>query len=172
LVPRPDAEKAFPFRCELEHAPLSTASYAAISYVWGQQDEERAPVDVDYSIKNEAGDDVWIGSYSATIGENLAWALFHLRKRDEELRLWADAICINQEDNVEKACQVQLMGHIFKKATTTYVWLGPTSGNWDGNGIHVLDVISYIGDRARQTKCACLDILYNKCFNYFYIATE
>lgn len=39
--------------------------------------------------------------------------------------LWIDAICINQNDLVERSQQVLLMGRIFKSASTTIAWLGP-----------------------------------------------
>lgn len=37
---------------------------------------------------------------------------------------WVDAICINQENDAEKASQVALMGHIYKRAQSVIVWLG------------------------------------------------
>jgi hypothetical protein len=38
--------------------------------------------------------------------------------------LWADAICINQEDHVERSKQVVMMGEIYSQARTVIVWLG------------------------------------------------
>jgi hypothetical protein len=43
--------------------------------------------------------------------------------------VWADAICINQEDVIERNHQVQLMKEIYTKASKVVVWLGP-----DGEG--------------------------------------
>ncbi|KAJ9653344.1 hypothetical protein H2201_009149 [Coniosporium apollinis] len=43
-------------------------------------------------------------------------------------RLWVDALCINQEDNVEKAAQVQEMGRIYSKAERVISWVGPDVG--------------------------------------------
>lgn len=46
----------------------------------------------------------------------------------EELRppaeFWIDAICINQDDTEEKNQQVSMMGDIYTKSVTTWVWLG------------------------------------------------
>lgn len=50
--------------------------------------------------------------------------LRHLRKREKQRFLWIDAICINQNDNKEKACQVQLMEEIYQQAENVHVWLG------------------------------------------------
>lgn len=105
-------DRSFPLRCKLEHAPLSDASYSAISYLWGQQDDNRAHVEVEYSTKDQTTGEIHTQPFSTTIGENLALAFTHLRKDDEDLRLWADAICINQENDIEKSWQVQLMGDI------------------------------------------------------------
>jgi glycine cleavage system aminomethyltransferase T len=103
---------SFPLRCKLEHASLSDATYSAISCVWGQQDDNSAPVEVDYSTNDPATGQTLSQIFSTTTGENLALAFIHPRKDDEDLRLWADAMCINQEDDFEKSWQVQLMGEI------------------------------------------------------------
>ncbi len=42
--------------------------------------------------------------------------------------IWIDAICINQNDNFEKASQVRLMGRIYEHAMGV-TWLGPGSDN-------------------------------------------
>ncbi|KAK3703568.1 hypothetical protein LTR37_014415, partial [Vermiconidia calcicola] len=45
--------------------------------------------------------------------------------RDLPLRpLWIDAICLNQENDREKAIQVPLMAEVYKRATRTIIWLG------------------------------------------------
>ncbi len=133
-------------RCRLEHTPLSTASFAALSYVWGPQEGNRGPLKVHYALSNaepgaDAGStargaepravlpgnavDDQASTHHTTIGSNLSWALIHIRKPDEEVRLWIDAVCINQEDAVEKSWQVGLMARIYAHATTTLIWLGP-----------------------------------------------
>ncbi|CZR65847.1 uncharacterized protein PAC_15747 [Phialocephala subalpina] len=38
--------------------------------------------------------------------------------------VWIDAVCINQQDSVEKAVQVGMMGRIYKSAKSVIVWLG------------------------------------------------
>lgn len=48
----------------------------------------------------------------------------------EEL-IWIDAICINQQDNEEKAHQVRCMGDIYIRATRVVVWLGPAADDSD-----------------------------------------
>ncbi|KAH6699080.1 heterokaryon incompatibility protein-domain-containing protein [Leptodontidium sp. MPI-SDFR-AT-0119] len=47
------------------------------------------------------------------------------------LRLWADGICINQDDGVEKSHQVQQMALIYERATKVLAWLGPAADGSD-----------------------------------------
>ena len=38
--------------------------------------------------------------------------------------MWADAICINQQSNVEQAQQISLMAQIYERASQVLIWLG------------------------------------------------
>jgi hypothetical protein len=42
-------------------------------------------------------------------------------------RLWADYVCINQDDLAEKSSQVALMHRIYKLAAGVCAWLGPST---------------------------------------------
>ena len=90
-------------------------TYEALSYAWGH------PALL-YSIScNER-------QFGVT--EELAFALQYLRLRDAARYLWCDAICINQQDLLEKGYQVRNMLRIFEKADRVIAWLGrprPTS---------------------------------------------
>jgi hypothetical protein len=55
---------------------------------------------------------------------NLGAALLRMRYPDKPRVLWADAICINQEDNEEKMKQVEMMHDVYKNASQVLVWLG------------------------------------------------
>ena len=44
--------------------------------------------------------------------------------KDGYLNLWIDAICINQDDLVERSAQVQLMGSIYASSLAVVAWLG------------------------------------------------
>jgi hypothetical protein len=58
------------------------------------------------------------------ITENLDVALHRLRLPDRKRRLWADAVCINQNDEKEKATQIPLMVHVCRGARRVLAWLG------------------------------------------------
>jgi hypothetical protein len=108
------ADSAFTISCSLVETdldcPTSTAdAFDAISYVWGSPDE------IESIICN--GSEVYIRT-------NLYLALCYIWSANPQKRLWADAICINQEDNDEKSRQVALMNQIYSKAKCVIIWLG------------------------------------------------
>lgn len=75
-----------------------------------------------------------IDGHRFPVTENLHAALRHLRnfqppsfKAVSGVRRsfwWIDAICINQEDVLERNQQVNLMTRIYRKATGVHIWLG------------------------------------------------
>ncbi|KAH7177303.1 heterokaryon incompatibility protein-domain-containing protein [Fusarium sp. MPI-SDFR-AT-0072] len=62
---------------------------------------------------------------------NLATALRHMKEHwtkierldISKLRLWADALCINQDDDTEKLHQVSMMADIYYSAAMVLAWL-------------------------------------------------
>lgn len=55
---------------------------------------------------------------------NLVTALRHLRHPHEHRMMWADAICINQDNIPEKSLSVGHMGEIYKRAAQVVAWIG------------------------------------------------
>ncbi|PMD19576.1 hypothetical protein NA56DRAFT_575268 [Hyaloscypha hepaticicola] len=74
-------------------------SFAALSYVWGDP----------------------------LITENIELDRVTMPVTTKPLRLWADAICINQQDFDERNAQVRLMGSIYSDANIVLSWLEPDS---------------------------------------------
>ena len=87
-------------------------SYEALSYAWGEPDPTELLLVDDQEFK---------------ITKNLHTILLHLRYPDKIRTLWIDAICINQQDGVEKGHQVAMMGQIYQRADTVLCWLGELS---------------------------------------------
>jgi len=88
--------------------------YWALSYVWG-----------DASVREE----IQINGHNVSITTNLLSALEHIADSlgsgdQDEIFLWVDAICINQDDMTERSEQVQLMRSIYQQASMTIAWLG------------------------------------------------
>lgn len=88
------------------------ASYSALSYVWG---DPKCVCDIEVNGK------------VAKITKTLAEALQSIRANTSIRVIWADAICINQEDDDEKSWQVQEMRTIYKRAARVVSWLGPAT---------------------------------------------
>ncbi|KAH8802984.1 heterokaryon incompatibility protein-domain-containing protein [Xylogone sp. PMI_703] len=72
---------------------------------------------------------LFLGSRCRRLGitNNCGAALRCLRKEAEHIKLWIDAICINQCDPQEKGVQISLMDEIYSKAANVVIYLG--SGN-------------------------------------------
>ncbi|KAG6353465.1 hypothetical protein INS49_005646 [Diaporthe citri] len=102
--------------------------YEALSYVWGSN-ENPQHIQVADKLSDASPESCPGSNYHGTarlpVTQNLAVALRHLRLLDRPRVMWIDAICINQQDNVEKGPQVAKMGDIYSKASRVVVWLGP-----------------------------------------------
>jgi len=107
-----------PIYCDLYPVEISIARsqcYEALSYTWGTSD----------------GQSIQVNGTDVPVTENLHIALHHFREETSEVLLWVDALCINQEDYVEKSQQLHLMRDIYAYAKRTRVWLGPADDNSD-----------------------------------------
>ena len=52
-------------------------------------------------------------------------------KLEDSQYVWIDAICINQNDVVERSTQVQIMSKFFERAIRVVIWLGEGNPNSD-----------------------------------------
>jgi len=86
--------------------------YFALSYVWGD------PAKTGW---------LTLDNGMLKIRSNLHQALLAMRQNTEEMRLWVDAVCINQGDRREQGLQMSLMGDIFSNAEFVAVWLNDDS---------------------------------------------
>ena len=111
--------------------------YDAVSYVWGTG-ERTCPIDL-----NDA---------KFMVSPNVENILSRLRHEKEGRWLWIDLICINQEDEDEKADQVRQMKDIFSQAQTVIASLGPHEGYRGGD-------ISLLGDSRQSKLQKALDLI-------------
>ncbi|KAH8595097.1 heterokaryon incompatibility protein-domain-containing protein, partial [Bisporella sp. PMI_857] len=98
--------------CSLEIVSFTdNPKYAGLSYVWGDPN---------------ATEEITIDKLSVKVGTNLAaalrrtpraWAESFPGEGVETFRLWADALCINQQDLAEKSEQIQKMAKIYTQAS-------------------------------------------------------
>lgn len=98
LILMPEVEKNSPIKCTLTQELIENEpEYEALSYVWSALPGRSA-----IQVNNR--------TFFAT--KNLEAALRTLRRQKSVRILWIDAICINQDDQIEKQKQVQMMGEV------------------------------------------------------------
>lgn len=118
--------------CSLWECPLSFAThrverYYALSYCWGDEQRHR---------------EISINGKPFAVTPNLFKVLQAAYRYHETPNVtvrwfwsvhlpmvWADAICLNQDDDAEKSVQVQRMDEIYSGADRVLVWLGDDSDN-------------------------------------------
>ncbi|KAJ8118409.1 hypothetical protein OPT61_g621 [Boeremia exigua] len=112
-----DSSSEVRVRCTISHVSLDRPPpYLALSYTWGN---------VNHKVP------ILVGSTYLQVTSGLEVALAHLTPEYEPLILWIDALCIDQDDEVEKTEQVQQMQQIYANATSVITWLGPAADNSD-----------------------------------------
>lgn len=96
--------------CELIHRTFaSKPKFEALSYTWGEASNLKS---------------IHLNNSPFGIRETLYHALFNLRSKTEKRFIWADAICIDQNNVEERSNQVRLMPFIYSRAQAVVVWLG------------------------------------------------
>ncbi|RSM03811.1 hypothetical protein CEP52_007197 [Fusarium oligoseptatum] len=119
----PHENKDAPIQCQLFDYLLlgsrgGTHLYEALSYVWGSPEKTQ-------SIFTPTG--------CVPVTENLHAALSRLRDGSLPRIVWADAVCINQDDMEERDRQVKAMAKIYAKASRVIVWLEETPAGGHGD---------------------------------------
>lgn len=100
-------------RCQIFPFTLSDPpAYVALSYAWGDVSRKRK---------------ILVGDLFISVSASLDSALRTLRDPRESRWVWADALCINQQDESEKGDQVRLMTRIYHQAESVAIYLGPRS---------------------------------------------
>ena len=104
-----------PIECHMASLKLEDRPFNALSYMWGPPVKTRT---------------ILIDGQAVKVGENLWLAMkairFHNRGgTTDNICVWIDAICINQNDIPERNQQVAMMDRIYSEATQVLVWLGP-----------------------------------------------
>ncbi|PVH79089.1 HET-domain-containing protein [Cadophora sp. DSE1049] len=107
-------------KCSLSVSERKCAPpFEAISYAWGSGTNTRV-----ISCENK----------KLKVTTNLRNALWKIRDPLKSRLLWADAVCINQNDVKERGYQVWQMADIYASATRVLVWLdlpNPKSGDFE-----------------------------------------
>lgn len=105
-----------PIRCNLFEVSFDDfPRWEALSYMWGEANCEKT---------------ITINGIETPIRKTLWDCLSHLRGANERV-LWIDAICINQENIIERNHQVKQMKRIYESASRVIIWLGLRSNSSD-----------------------------------------
>jgi hypothetical protein len=117
----PSENEGAPIYCQMITYSLKKSSkrahlYDALSYAWGGEEKART---------------VCVDGCQVPITTSLHDALLQLRNHSFERLIWADAICICQEDTPEKEAQILMMASIYSLASRVIVWLGDASRDSD-----------------------------------------
>lgn len=111
--------KSSTISCSLLHTSVTAEAptkYEAASYCWGDPTNPKT---------------ILLEGHKIEITSNAEAALRNFRRADKARIVWLDAICINQQDLVERGAQVAIMKDIYVSATRTLVWLGEDDGTFN-----------------------------------------
>lgn len=101
-------------RCEIHVNNLrSLPSFFAVSYTWADDD----------------GDDrklaqIFIHNKTFRVTKNCDTVLRRLREWSANVYVWIDAVCIDQDNDMERGHQVKLMPQIYHQARKVFVYVG------------------------------------------------
>lgn len=110
-----------PLHGQLHHVDLNNCpSYEALSYEWGNPQKECTII-----LTN---------GKQIPITRSLYNALQDLRYEKSPRLVWADGICVHQDDIEERQKQVSIMGVIYSKAYRVLTYIGPEK---DGSAIAI-----------------------------------
>ncbi|CAA9964978.1 HET domain containing protein [Pyrenophora teres f. maculata] len=112
--------------------------FAALSYVWGEESNAR---------------EIIVNGHPVSVTANLDTALRQFRKQWEfsgHFKLWADSLCINQRDFIERAHHVRMMRDLYGSAWSVIAWLGKEEH-------HSTSAIQLLSDLAAFKDAGCVD---------------
>ncbi|KAH7398002.1 heterokaryon incompatibility protein-domain-containing protein [Cadophora sp. MPI-SDFR-AT-0126] len=122
-------------KCEVRVVSLSDKPvYDALSYRWGDPESRRC---------------ILVDDREVYVTENLHAALIRLRQEDEKKTIWIDQLCIDQQNQEEKAVQVRLMREVYSNCQQCLIWMDEINENIrQSDAEAVLDVLSWLVDRS------------------------
>lgn len=130
-----------PIKCSIESVDLiaEESKYDAMSYSWGMEPDG----------SGEACS-LTLDGAPFYITQNLRDGLRRVRLCREPVRIWIDALCINQNDDAEKSIQVAMMADIYAGARSVHVWLG--EGDDAAEDKLFLDVFKHMEERVATVR--------------------
>lgn len=121
-------------------------SFEALSYAWGNASDrqhifvQKKSMLVAKWKKMTSSSNAWT---TLSVTSNLSEALRYIRYKEQPRVLWADAVCVDQQNLDERGKQVMRMPDIYGSAKGVIAWLGPESSN----SALAMKIIVHIGSR-------------------------
>ncbi|KAI0552488.1 heterokaryon incompatibility protein-domain-containing protein [Xylaria curta] len=118
MIVKPAVSLEAPVECTLDEVDLDnlipSSSYEALSYVWGER-FGTVPI--------------LCHGRKLLVTPNCYDALVHLRLPSKHRRLFVDAICIDQRQDLQRSInerdhQIAIMGNVYERARQVIIWLG------------------------------------------------
>lgn len=123
-----------PLAGKIRHVSVDTKhSFWALSYCWGVL-TPLAP----HFFQTAEG--------SIRITASLHSALISMREKGITTLVWADAICINQQDSIEKSVQIRLLRTIYQSAKRVIAWIG----NEDANSYQAIEALKHVWYKSQE----------------------
>lgn len=108
-----------PIVCQLSVVSLlEKPRYSALSYVWGDAANKETIVVKGIIVQ------VTVNLKAALRNFGRHWKVFNPNRDPSSMRIWADALCINQNDTDEISSQVRLMERVYSCPDLVMAWLG------------------------------------------------
>ncbi|KXJ87103.1 heterokaryon incompatibility protein-domain-containing protein [Microdochium bolleyi] len=115
--------------------------FLALSYIWGDADKQHQ---------------ILLNGQPFMVRDNLYKALRRLRISEEVqscgLKVWVDAICINQNDLEERAFQVSKMANIYSQAVCVRAWVGEPAPGTEADFVMLHEAMMPFQERYRPVK--------------------
>ena len=131
LIQLDAGDEGSPLRANIQYHHLSeNPDYQALSYTWGSSFNQDHPSWNLHQVPTIQRY-LFMSDGIIKLTESLYSALLRLRQPAKALIIWADAICIDQSNDEEKAWQIQKMREIYERASRVFIWLGPSDATSD-----------------------------------------
>ncbi|KAI5922684.1 heterokaryon incompatibility protein-domain-containing protein [Camillea tinctor] len=110
--------------CQLQVKDINTTTrpiYHALSYTWGPTTQ----TEIAQGMTDKRNHTIICNEKELAITENLFNCLRQLKEDSYyDKDLWVDAICVDQENNLEQGQQISMMNDIYRSAECVVIWLG------------------------------------------------
>lgn len=140
----------WPIRVKLKTIDYRTTKYAALSYAYETDGDgsQRGGSSIDGSVYSrssaESNQAIMCDGNPVRVSKALWEALYQLQILQSDALIWIDRLCIDFENQEERATQVDVMSTIYAKASQVIVWLGKKNKGTDDTILTIRRLINAI----------------------------